>query len=287
MRTRTCARPRSAIFRNAGLNERAMSAQPIQAAARDSDGNLKSLVKIARVLDCFSANQRALSLAEICQLTGYPKSTTHRLLASMREVGFLDQGRERDRYRLGLKLFELGNIVLANLEIHREARSIVEALRRMTGQVIHLAIFDGRQAVVIHRADPSPDAATVPTMIENAPVHCTSVGKAILAWQPEEVIERVIAMGLTRYTEATITDPDGLRQELEQTRARGFAIDQGEHQPGLRCIGAPILDQSGRVFAGLSVSGLIWRIPMDQLDDLSKLVVRHASTISQRLGYHG
>ena len=207
-------------IRNAGFSERAMSAQPIQAAARNSDGNLKSLVKIVRVLDCFSANQRALSLAEICQLTGYPKSTTHRLLASMREVGFLDQGRERDRYRLGLKLFELGNIVLANLEIHREARSIVEALRRITGQVIHLAIFDGRQAVVIHRADPSPDAATVPTMIENAPVHCTSVGKAILAWQPEEVIERVIAMGLTRYTEATITDPDGLRQELEQIRAR-------------------------------------------------------------------
>jgi predicted transcriptional regulator len=87
-----------------------------ESLARTSDDGLKSLTKVVRVLATFSTTDRALSVAEICQRTGFPKSTTHRLLASMRDVGLLDQDRERDRYRLGLKLFELGNIVLANMD---------------------------------------------------------------------------------------------------------------------------------------------------------------------------
>ena len=162
----------------------------------DTDDNLKSLVKVLRILECFSTTDRALSLAEIRTATGLPKSTAHRLLASMREVGFLDQDRQRDRYRLGLKLFELGNVVLANMELHREARPLMDALGRLSGQTVHLAVFDGRQAVVIHRATPAPGAATPLVFLEAAPAHCTSVGKAVLAFQPPEGIERLIAGGL-------------------------------------------------------------------------------------------
>src|SRR5215470_17426219 len=157
------------------------------------DENLKSLVKIARILDCFSTINRTLSLREISVRTGFPKSTTHRLIASMREVGLLDQDREGDRYRLGLKLFELGNIVLANMDLHREARPFVEALTRLSGHVVHLAVFDGRQAVVIHRSDPSPEGSVPSNFIESAPPHCTSVGKAILAFQTDAVLRRVTA----------------------------------------------------------------------------------------------
>lgn len=250
---------------------------------RDSEDNLKSLAKVVRILECFSTNDRALSLADICERTGYPKSTTHRFLASMRDVGFLDQDRERDRYRLGLRLFEFGNIVLSNLDLHREARPIVEALRRMTSQVVHLAVFDGLRAVVIHRADPASDNMIGSTFIENAPVHCTSVGKAILAFQPEETITRVIRSGLMRYTDQTITEPEALKSALAEIRERGYAIDDGEHQPGLRCVGAPIRNQAGRVFAGISVSGPAWQIPMAEVPDLSKIVVYHAGTISHAI----
>nr|WP_278434452.1 IclR family transcriptional regulator [Brucella anthropi] len=253
---------------------------------RGSDENLKSLMKIMRVLECFSVNDRALSLAEICDKTGFPRSTTHRLMASLREVGFLDQDRERDKYRLGLKLFELGNIVLMNLDLHREARPIVESLKRMSGQMVHLAIFDGLSAVVIHRADPSPDHAPTSTSIENAPVHCTSVGKAILAWQSDAVVQKVIDAGLRYYTEATITTGPALLEEMEQIRKRGYAIDDGEHQPGLRCVGAPIRNQSGEVIAGISVSGPSWQINMTDVEELSKVVMHHANLIGQRIGHH-
>ena len=249
------------------------------------DDNLKSLNKIAHILGCFSVTHRALSLGEICKRTALPKSTAHRLLASMREVGLLDQDRDRERYRLGLWLFELGNLVLSNMELHREARPIVEQLGRIGGQMVHLAVFDGVQAVVINRSDPHPGGKALPTLLENAPAHSTSVGKAVLAFQPEAVIDRIIGLGLQRFTDATITTGEALQAELEAIRERGYAIDDGENEPGLRCIGAPIRDQSGRVFASISLSGPAWRMPMAEVDGLAKIVIHHAAAIAARLGY--
>ncbi|ODT66877.1 MAG: transcriptional regulator [Pelagibacterium sp. SCN 63-23] len=263
------------------MNDHAAAIPPKKPAR--SDESLKSLTKVSRVLDCFNTTQRALTLAEICTRTGYPRSTTHRLLAAMREVGFIEQDRERDSYRLGLRLFELGNIVLANLELHREGRAIVDALHRLTSRAVHLAVFDGLRAVVIQRTEAEPMLSN--TMVENSPAHCTSVGKAILAHQPADILERVIAAGLERFTETTITEPEALRAELELTRERGYAIDNGEHQPGLRCIGAPIRNQAGLVFAGLSVSAPAWQMPVAEVDELNKVVIYHANLISQRLGY--
>jgi DNA-binding IclR family transcriptional regulator len=254
------------------------------APLRGEDG-LKSLTKVLRVLDAFSTVNRTLSLTDICRITGFPKSTTHRLLASMREAGLLDQDERRDHYRLGLKLFELGNIVLASMELHREARPFVDALTRQSGQAVHLAVFDGRRAIVIHRADASADKLASPTMIEQAPVHCTSVGKAILAHQPDPVITRIIDAGLLRFTETTVTDPAALRRELKTIRERGYAIDEGEHQPGLRCIGAPIRDRSGRVIAGISITGPAWRLPLTEVEGVAKVVIYHAKGISSALGH--
>ena len=258
--------------------------EPRAASERGEEG-LKSLTKVVRVLDVFSTVDRALSLAEISHRTGFPKSTAHRLLASMREVGLLDQDRERDRYRLGMKLFELGNIVLANMDLHREARPFVDALTRQSGQAVHLAVFDGHRALVIHRADASPGKGQPTALIEHAPVHCTSVGKAILAYQTNATIERVIASGLVRYTDSTITDPGQLRTQLAEIRARGYALDEGEHQPGLRCVGAPVRDQSRCVIAAISITGPFWRLPLSEIEDLAKVAIHYANAISLALGY--
>ena len=209
---------------------------------RQSEDAVKSLVKVVSILEAFSTSRRSMSLAEISAATGFPRSTTHRLAASLRDVGLLDQDGHRDRYRLGIRLFELGNTVLANMDLHREARPVVDALSQVSGHLVHLAVFDGQQAIVIHRV--SADSGTPLTLIEAAPVHCTSVGKAILAFQPPAKIDAIIAGGLKRFTNSTITDGRKLKSELKQIRARGYAVDEGEHQPGIRCIGAPIHDRA-------------------------------------------
>ncbi len=251
---------------------------------KPQDETLKSLVKLVSVLDCFSADRRSLSLAQICAMLDYPSSTTHRLLASMRDVGLLDQDKHRGDYRLGIRLFEFGNTVLANLDLHREAAPFLETLQRLTNLTVHLAVFDGLRAVVVRRVEPAGESSRPATLIENAPSHCTSVGKAALAYQNEETLRRVIDAGLEKFTDQTITGEQALRDELDATRERGYALDQGEHQPGLLCIGAPIRDENERVFASVSVNGAAWKVPTDKLDELSKIVIHNANQISKRLG---
>lgn len=248
-----------------------------------NEDHLKSLAKVVRILECFSRVERTLSLGDLCRRTALPKSTAHRIVSSLREVGFLEQARGGDHYRLGLKLFELGNIALANMELHREARPIVGALSRVSGEMVHLAVFDGVQAVVIHRSDPAPAGVGPLTFLEAAPLHCTGVGKAILAFQPRQVIERLIGFGLQRYTEATIVDGATLTAELALVRQRGFSVDRAEHEPGVHCIGAPIHDAGGRVFASISVSGPTRR--MSETEGLPEIVTHHAETISAALGF--
>ncbi len=257
--------------------------QGVATTARRSDDNLKSLAKVVRILECFSRVERTLSLGDLCRRTGIPKSTAHRIVSSLREVGFLEQARGGEHYRLGLKLFELGNIALANMELHREARPIVGALSRLSGEVVHLAVFDGAQAVVIHRSDPAPEDGGPLTFLEAAPLHCTGVGKAILAFQPEELIDRLISFGIKRYTEATIVDGARLKAELAQVRELGFSVDRAEHEPGVHCVGAPIHDAGGRVFASISISGPARR--MSEAEALHRIVVHHAGMVSAALGF--
>ncbi len=254
-------------------------------ARTDPVGTLKSLRKMVAVLDCFSQHQRSLTLADIARRTGLPKSTVHRLLASLREVGFVAQERDRERYRLGLRLFGLGATALANLEVHGEARPLVERLIRLSGEGVHVCVFDGRKMVTIDHREPDGRSADWVTTVTGSPVHCTGVGKATLAFQPEETVEAIVAAGLRRFTRSTIIKRDALLDELSVVRARGFAVDNSEHQPGIRCIAAPIRNAEGEVFAAISVSGAADRITPDRVEDLAELVVDAADHISRRLGW--
>jgi DNA-binding IclR family transcriptional regulator len=246
-----------------------------------SSESVKSLLKVMSILDAFSTSRRSMSLTEIVAASGFPRSTAHRLAASMRDVGLLDQDGQRDRYRLGIRLYELGSRALANMSLHREARPFLDALSQVSGHAVNVSVFDGRQAIVIHRV--SAPSGTQLTMIEAAPVHCTSTGKAILAFQPAAKVEEIIAAGLTRFTANTITDGRKLRSELKLIRARGYSIDESEHQPGIRCVGAPIRDRTGRAIAGISVNGAARLLKKEEVGQVAQMVIHHAGLIEAKL----
>jgi DNA-binding IclR family transcriptional regulator len=247
--------------------------------------NLKSLVKMMAILDCFSTVERKLSAAEIAGRTGIPRGTVHRIMRTMRELGLVSQERDRDQYRLGMKLFELGTTVLANMDLHREASAAVEALTRATGETVHLSVFDGKSSTVINRTD--PDGARVNTLfvLESSPAHATASGKVALAFQPAAAIDRFIARGLPRIAPNTITDPARLRAEFAQIRGRGYAVDNEELSPNTRCVGAPIRNSAGAVFAAISVSGSARRFTPERIAAYADLVRHHAQAISLQLGY--
>jgi DNA-binding IclR family transcriptional regulator len=250
-----------------------------------SEDNLKSIVKLAAILDCFSTLERQLSVAEIAKRTKIPRGTAHRIIRTMKDLGLLEQERQRDQYRLGMKLFELGTTVLANMELHREAKSSVEALTRVTGETVHLSVFDGRNSTVINRTDPEGNRVNTLFVLESSPAHATSSGKAALAFQPDAAIQKFISLGLRRIAPNTITDPKMLMNELAAIRERGYAIDNEELNPGTKCVGAPIRNSSGRVFAAMSVSGVARRFTDERIEAFSKLVTHYADAVSTQLGF--
>jgi len=252
---------------------------------RHGDELLKSVFKAVSVLDCFSTLDVTLSISEIAERTGMPRGTTHRVMATLREAGLVEQERQRERYRLGMKLFELGNIVLANMELHREAKSFIEALAKVSGEAVHLCVFDGMQSTLIKRTEPTREHTNTIVVMEASPAYCTATGKAALAYQTDAVVDRVIALGLKPFTEHTITDAAALKRELATIRARGYSTDDEELTLGIRCVGAPIRNLAGRVFASVSVSGAAKRFPAAKIPQLGQLVGQYAEAISAQLGY--
>jgi DNA-binding IclR family transcriptional regulator len=238
-----------------------------------------------RILECFSLQESRLPLTDIARRVGLPLSTAHRILATLRAVGIVEQEGTRDLYRLGLKLLELGSIVLANMDVHREALPYIEELVRETGETVHLGVADGSQVVSIEKMDSPHGLASNVTIGKGAPAYCTGVGKALLAFQPESAVDHVCRLGLARHTPQTITDPETLRKELAQVRAQGYAVDNSEHQPDVRCVAAPIRNHSGNVIASLSISGPATRIPKARVPALAARLCEVTAKLSARLGY--
>lgn len=258
-------------------------AAPAEAQRRDD--HVRSIEKAIAILDCFSPIDRNLSVARIAKQVGIPRGTAHRIISTLRDHGLLERDRERDHYRLGMKLFEYGTTVLGTMELQREAKSFVEALTKVSGISVHLCVFDGIRSTVVNRTECDGNRANTTVVIEAAPAHCTSTGKAILAFQPPAIIAKIIAQGLMRYTPHTISDSDALSKELALVRERGYAVDDEELSIGIRCVGAPIRNVSGRVFAAVSVSGPTRKVPDSRIAELAELVTHYADAISAQLGY--
>lgn len=254
----------------------------------ERDSAAKSFKKMGAVLDCFSRTRESLSIADIAEETGLPRTTIHRIAASLKQIGLIDQDGRRGDYRLGLRMFHYGSVVLANLNLNERAHRHVVNLNTLTGEIVHLHMFDGSQMVCIEREEMGELRSTTLTTIEAAPVHCTSVGKAFLAFQPDDVIRRVVAAeGLERRTEKTLDTLATLLIDMKRIRERGYATDEEENEIGVQCIGAPIRDSRGRVFASVSVSGPTSRMPLARLTGLAPMVIKTANAISTELGWKG
>lgn len=253
--------------------------------ASDDKSRIQSITRMMSILECFSTVNRHLPLAQVAAMSGLPRPTAHRMLAAMKEIGFVEQDPRTGNYGLGLRLFELGNIALANMDILREAKPFIDRLCKLSGESSHLGVFNGFEVVVVEREEPADRQVDSVRLSEASPAYCTGVGKALLAFQRPEVIEQVIAAGLKVYTKTTITTAEALRREMEAIRRRGYAIDNSEHQVWVRCVAAPIRNASGQVVASLSVTGPADRMTDTKIDSLAPLVVQTADSISRQIGY--
>jgi IclR family KDG regulon transcriptional repressor len=245
---------------------------------------LSSVANAIRVVKAFSDDEFELGISRLANRLGLAKSTVHRLATTLIDAGVLEQNPETGKYRLGLLVFELGSLVRRKIDVYNEAKPWLFALRDQTGETVHLAVL-GRQGLVYINFIESQKAIRMSSGLgQRKPLHCTAEGKALLAFQPSEVIERAIAAGLDRLTPRTITDPAALRDELAVVRARGYATDDEECEPGMRCIAAPVRDDSGVVSAAVGIAGPVQRLTKKMLLSHAPALVNAVASISQRLG---
>ena len=260
---------------------------------RSKPSNLvQTIERVSLILDILSNSTHGISVGELSEKTGFPKGTTHRLLTSAAYFDLVRQDPSTKNYYLGFKLVELGNRLLSQLDFRTEARPYLKELAERTKETVHMVILDRNEGLYVDKVDAvghTSGLRMVSALGARIPAHCSAVGKVLLASLSDESLLSVIKdKGLPRRTENTITDIEELRKHLQMIRDQGFAFDDEENEKGIQCVGAPIIDQRGKVLAAISISVPTIRVDKTTLQTtLKDHLTETAAQISQKIGYQG
>lgn len=240
-------------------------------------GALQSVSNALAVLDCL-ADERELGVAEIARRLGIAKSSAHRILLTLAAAGYVQRVSETRRYRLGLRLHELGELVASRSQLRDYALPLLESLRTQTGETVHLAIPEGSQMFYVERLESYQGLRFSSRVGRMRPIYLTSSGKAVSAFNPE-VAEAAIAAGFVPRTPRTIRNKTQFLRCLAETRERGYAYSVEEDELGLASVAAPVLDHTGKARAAISVAGPVTRMLRTGIDQ----VARHVKAAATKL----
>lgn len=270
----------------ARTSRRAREASPTErAVARRPAKRLSSVGTAVALLKCFTAEEHELGVTDLARKLGVAKSTVHRLARTLIADGMLEQNPENERYRLGIALFGLGALVRRRMNLSSEARQDLFALRQATGETVQLAILDGHEIMFVYNLESTQAIRVNSDIGVRKPALSTASGRAILAFQPDDVVGAALAGQLDRRTPKTETDPQRLWRLIEEVRQRGFAIEDEESESGMRAVAAPVRGVGGAVVGSVAVAGPVQRLTKDTLGRIAPLVIKTAEAISLRLGY--
>lgn len=254
---------------------------------RNSVPQVRSVGKAMTLIETLLAHRTPMSLLELSTATGYPKSTTHALLSTLREYGMIEQ-RPNGQYFLGIRLFECGCAVSAAWDISNLIRPYLERLSTATGASAFISSLDGDSTISLDQCAGKAGMQVVPEIGCRLPLHATSQGKLLLSrFSEAEVRKRLSANGMQAYTPHTITNPELFLSALDVIRHNGFAIEDGEYKVGLRSVSAPVRDCTGQVKYALGVVGLFRRIQSEDFQDAITQVRQLAAQLSAALGWRG
>jgi len=246
---------------------------------------LSSVTTAIRLLKAFSQEEEEIGVSALAQKLGVAKSTVHRLAVTLVSEGLLEQNPVNERYRLGIGLFGLGTLVRRRMDLSTEARPFLFELRERTGETILLAVPAETEIMYVYNLE-SPQALRMRSDIGvRQPGYCTAVGRAIFAFAPEETVERLLSGPLVQRTPKTVTDRKKLSAIFKEVRERGYAIEDEESEPGIRCVAAPVRGADGSVIGAIGIAGPSQRLSLETLHDLEGPLLEAVGTVSRRLGY--
>jgi len=247
---------------------------------------IKVLNKTFSILEVLLQQGSAMNMTEISEKLGLYPSTTHRILDTLKHWGYVEQDPHTQKYQLGLKALELGMAKLHQMNLAREATPYLKELVNQFNETVHLGILEEEEVLYLLKEESSQTIRMHSWVGKRAPLHCTALGKVLLAHLSVEERKKILGEKvLSRHTENTITDKRKLEKELSKVREQGFALDREENEKDVWCIAAPIKNHQGKVIAAVSISGPAFRIDKKVQNNLKEVLIETSTKISKRLGY--
>ncbi|WP_272660591.1 DNA-binding transcriptional regulator KdgR [Providencia sp. PROV150] len=247
---------------------------------------VSAVVKVFSILSALG-EQKEIGVSELSQRLLMSKATTFRFLQTMKQLGYVDQEGEADKYSLTLKLFELGAKSLEYVDLIEIADKEMRRIGQLTHEAVHLGALDEDAIIYIHKIDSSYNLRMYSRVGRRNPLYCTAIGKILLAWQDEVSIRLALKdETFSQKTATTILTIEDLLAELATVRECHYAQDREEQELGLRCIAVPVYDRLGHVVAGLSISFPTIRFDEQRIDDYVQLLKTAGRNISEKMGYH-
>lgn len=256
--------------------------------SKKTSSHVQSVERAIIIIETLAEARQEMSLTEISNKVGWPKSTVHGLVSTLREYHYVDQSSITGKYRLGIHLFELGNIVSRSWDISSIAKPHMQRVSQVLGETVQLAVEDNGEVLYIDKIDSSRTLRIVSEIGVRLPMHCSGLGKVLLAYRSRSEVHKIIAgRGMTPMTLRTITTMDALEKELQKIRKNGYAMDDQEIMDGLRCIAVPIYDGNNKVLYAISVSGQCHNMQGRHLKEVIEILTKTAKSISYEMGYRG
>lgn len=254
--------------------------------SEDMQEVVQSVERTLSILEVLSDYENGLGITEISEKVNLHKSTVHRLLNTLMIKDYVEQDEDTNRYKLTLKLFELGSKKVENMNIANVARPLLQELMEKTNEVIHLVVREGTEIVYIAKVESQNPIRMYSRIGKRSPVYCTAVGKAMLSHMTDDEVNFIWDnSNIEKLTENTVVDFNKFKENLNIIKQQGYSIDEQENEIGIRCIASPILDYSGQVCGAISISGSIISFKEEKISEFSKLITEYANEISQELGY--
>nr|WP_309100011.1 IclR family transcriptional regulator [Fredinandcohnia onubensis] len=247
---------------------------------------VQSVGRALEILNILTQHPHGIGVTELSNRLDVAKSTTHRLLHTLLDFNFVTQDPVTEKYKLGTQILYISNYILENINIRDVAKAKIEELSRVTNETVHLCIHDNGEVVYVDKVESKRALRMHSRIGKRGLMHCTGVGKSILAYLDEKEVERILlSKGMEAYTSNTITSLEHMKRELETIRKNGYSLDNIENEDGIRCIAAPIFDHEQNPVAAISISGPESRVTMKRIEnELIEIITLTARRISRQLG---
>lgn len=250
-------------------------------------GSENAIERMFTIVEFLSTRPHGAQLKDIALQTELNKATTHRILSTLIKSNYAVQDAISGKYLLTPKFFEIGSRAISGINLLNLARPYLEHLSDYTEEAVHMAIPDGAEILYIYRELSSNNVVRMASCVgKRGPMYCTGLGKAILAYLPEDKAKEIwCTSNIIEYTQTTITSFVQLQAEMKLIRENRYAVDNEEHEIGVKCVAATILDASETPVAAISVAAHPSRLDEKRVKDIGNTIVKVASDISAILGY--